>query len=127
MKTKAIQLTVVMMMLTATLFAQKANDKNVWTSMTLNGKDKVEIRMLIPDGEVATLNVFDESGKKVYTARFKDKKNLLVTHDISSFPCGVYKYEVKSRKSVVSSTQILKSSGQDLAYKPVEGIAEAGK
>ncbi|MCF8365076.1 MAG: hypothetical protein K9H16_04805 [Bacteroidales bacterium] len=127
MKTKAIQLTVVIMMLTATLFAQNENKSDVFTSMTLNGKNKVEIRMMIPDGEVLVLNVFNESGQKVYTARFKDKKNLLVTHNIDPFPCGAYKYEIKNGKEVVSSTQIIKSSGHDLAYKPVEDIAESGK
>jgi len=127
MKTKAIQLTVVMMMLTATLFAQKANDKNVWTSMTLKGADKVEIRMVIPDKEVVVLNVFDNMGQKVFTTHFKNKKNLLVSHDISSFPSGVYTYEITNRKQVVSSTQIVKVCGHDLVYKPLDGIAATTK
>jgi hypothetical protein len=128
MKTRAIQLTVVMMMLTATMFAQSKKENKVWTSMTLKGTDKVEIRMLIPDDEVVVLNVYDETRKNVFTKRIKNENSLLLSHHISSFPNGAYTYEIKNgKKEVVSSTEIIKASGQDLVYKPLEGIAEADK
>lgn len=127
MKTKAIQLTIVMMMFAATMFAQKTSKNEVWTSMTLKGTDKVEIRMMIPDDEVVVLNVYDDTQKKVFAKRIKNKNNLLISHNIASFPSGVYTYEVKNGKNVVSSTQIVKASGKDLNYKPVESIAEAAK
>ena len=127
MKTKTIQLTVVMMMFAATMFAQKSSNSEVWTSMVLKGTDKVEISMLIPDDEVVVLNVYDDTHKKVFTKRIKNKNNLLISHNIASFPSGVYTYEVKNGKNIISSIQIVKATGKDLAYKPVEGIAEAGK
>jgi len=127
MKTKAIQLTIVMMMLAATMFAQNSNNSEVLTSMTLKGTDKVEIRLMIPDDEVVVLNVYDDTHKKLFTKRIKNKNSLLISHNIASFPGGVYTYEVKNGKNVVSSTQIVKALGKDLTYKPVEGIANAAK
>lgn len=124
MKTKAIQLTVIMMMIAATAFAQKANDK-IWTSMSLKGTDKVEIRMMIPDDETVVLNVFDQTHRKVFSKRIKEDGGVLISHKINEFPSGVYTYEIKNGKEVVSSTDIVKESGKELYYKPVEGYAEA--
>lgn len=122
MKTRAIQLTVVLMLIAATAFAQKSN--NVQTSVILKGNDKVEIRMMNSGDDVAVLNVFDGTHKKVYTGRYRNN-NLLITHHIAEFPNGVYTYEIKCGKDVVSSTDIVKASGKELYYKPMEGYAEA--
>ncbi len=127
MKTKAIQLTIVLMMFAATMFAQKVSKNEVWTSMTLKGTDKVELRMVIPDDEVVTLNVYNNYHQKVFTKRIKNKSNLLISYNIAPFPAGTYTYEIKNGKNIVSSTQIVKASGQALIYKPVEGIAEVAK
>lgn len=125
MKTRAIQLTVVLMMIAATAFSQQAGKKDIWTSMSLKGNDKVEIRMLMPDDEVVVMNVYDDTHRKVYSKRIKDENSLLISHRIAEFPDGIYTYEIKNGKEVVSSVDIVKASGKDLYYKPVEGIAEA--
>lgn len=122
MKTRAIQLTVVLMLIAATAFAQKSN--NVQTSVSLKGTDKVEIRMMNPESDAVTFNVYNGTHQKVYSNRFRDE-NLLITHDITEFPNGIYTYEIKCGKDVVSSTDIVKASGKDLFYKPMEGYAEA--
>jgi hypothetical protein len=124
MKTKAIQLTVALMMIATYAFSQKANDK-VWTSMSLKGTDKVEIRMLIPDNEVLVLNVYNQKDRKVYSKKIKNKNSLLFTHQIAEFPNGTYTYEILNNDEVVSSTAIVKSANTDLYYKPVEEFAEA--
>ncbi len=124
MKTKAIQLTVALMMITSYAFSQNTADK-VWTSLSLKGANKVEIRMLIPEDEVLVLNVYNQNDMKVYSKRIKDKNNLLFSHQIAEFPNGIYTYEVKHDDEIVLSTAIVKSTGKDLCYKPVEAIAEA--
>lgn len=124
MKTKAIQLTVVLMMIANYAFSQKPADK-VWTSMSLKGADKVEIRMLIPDDEVLTINVYNQKNSKVYSKTIKHKNNLLLTHQIAEFPNGVYTYEITNDNEIISSTKVVKSAKQDLYYKPVAEYAEA--
>lgn len=125
MKTKAIQLTIVLMMISATIFAQNTTKSDVQTSMILRGEDKVELRLIKPATEQVVLNVYDEGRTKVYSRFFDKETNLLISHYITEFPNGVYTYEVKNGKELVSATQIVKSSGKDLVYKPIEGIAEA--
>jgi hypothetical protein len=124
MKTMTMTLTVVMMMLAATLTAQTQNNQDVFTAITLKGSDKVELRMVKPAGETVVLAVYDETMQKVFTKRFKKENNLLLSHDISEFPAGVYTYEVRSGNEVIRSTEIVKASGCDLTYKPIETFAE---
>lgn len=125
MKTIAIQLTVVMMMIATSAFSQNSNDSKVTASISLEGQDRVEVRMMIPDDEIAVLKVFDETRKNVYTKRISKTKNLLLSHMITAFPSGIYTYEIRNGKEVVSSADIVKSPGEDLRYKTVEGYAEA--
>ena len=125
MKTKAIQLTIALMMLTVFTYAQKAKTNSVWVSIMLKGKEKVEIRIVKPAGEVVILNVYDETNKKVLFRRIAKESNLLISHYISPFPYGEYTYEVKSKKQIILSTQIIKSSKNDLVYKPLEWIDKA--
>lgn len=125
MKTIAIQLTVVLMMIASSAFSQKTDKSKVTASLSLEGQDKVEIRMMIPDDEIAVLKVFDETHKNVFTKRISKQKNLLLSHLITEFPTGVYTYEISNGKELVSSTEIVKSSGKDLYFKPMEGYAEA--
>jgi len=124
MKTMAMQLTVVMMMLAATLFAQKSNNQDVFTSMTLKGSDKVELRMIKPAGETVVITVYDETMHRVFSKRFKKENSLLLSHNISEFPAGVYTYEVRSGNEVIRSTEIVKTTGSDLTYKPLETFAD---
>ena len=124
MKSKAIQLTLVLMMIATYAFSQKAADK-VWTSVSLKGTDKVEIRMLIPDGEVLVLNVYNQKDRKVYSKKIKNKNNMLFTHQIAEFPNGIFTYELTNGDDVVSSTAIVKSNGKDLYYKPLDEYSEA--
>ena len=125
MKTFAIQLTVVMMMIATSAFSQNLTDSKVTASISLEGQDRVEVRMMIPDDEIAVLKLFEKKKKNVYTKRISKSKNLLLSHLITAFPNGVYTYEIRNGKEVVSSADIVKSSGEDLRYKPVEGYAEA--
>ena len=128
MKTKAIQLTAILMILTASVFAQSAEEENkVWTSMTLSGQNTVELRLIKPAGATVTLSVYDETHKRVYNQRIRKESNLLVTHNISTFPSGVYTYEVSDGRDVVMETSIVKSPGENLEYLPVNSMAEAKK
>lgn len=131
MKTKAIQMTAILMMLTASVFAQVSSEKpeegKVWTSMTLDGQDKVELRMIKPADARVTLSVYDETHRCVFKKRITDKDNLLLSHDISNFPNGVYTYEVNRGKELVMETRIRKSSGRPLEYMPENSMAEAKK
>ncbi len=124
MKTMAMTLTVVLMMLAATLTAQKAINQEVFTAMTLKGTDKVELRMIKPAGETVVISVYDETMQKVFTRRFKKENSLLLSHNISDFPEGIYTYEVSANNEVIRSTEIVKASGSDLTYKPIETFAE---
>lgn len=125
MKAKVIQLTIVLMMITASVFSQKANTNDVWASIYLKGKDKVEVRIIKAANEVVMMNVYDQSGKNVLSRRIKKESNVLISHNIKPFPYGTYTYEIKSGREVLSSTQIIKSPNRDLVYKPLESLAEA--
>lgn len=128
MKTKAIQLTAILMIFTASVFAQSSNNENkIWTSMTLAGENTVELRMMKPADAVVMVNVYDETHKRVYSKRITRQSNLLLSHDITSFPAGVYTYEVSKGKELVMETSIRKSSGEKLEYLPVNSVADSGK
>jgi hypothetical protein len=125
MKTAAIQLTVILMMIATASFAQQKSDSDVYAAVNLKGTDKVEIRMMMPDDETAVLKVYDETRKNLLTKRISNKNNLLISHIITDFPSGTYTYEVKSGQDLITSTCIVKKSGQNLFYKPSEEFAEA--
>ncbi len=133
MKARAIQFTAILMILTLGLTltgnAQNNNPEKskVFTAFTLEGNDQVKIRLIKPAGQSVTINVFDETHRKVFTRKIKKSNNLLMTHDISEFPAGVYIYEIIMGKELVKSCKIKKSSGSDLIYLPVENLAEAAK
>lgn len=124
MKTTAIQLTVILMMIATAAFSQQQSASDVFAAVTLEGKDKVEIRMMMPDGETTVLKVYDETRKNLLTKRISNKTNLIISHMITEFPSGTYTYEVKSGKDLITSAEIVKKSGQDLFYKPNEEFAE---
>ena len=125
MKTKALQVTMVMMMLATALFAQKTTKDEVFTSMILKGTDKVEIRLMIPDKDAVMLYVYDENDSRIFSKRIKNVKDVLVKHDISEFPDGVYTYEIVKDKKVMALTPIVKAQGKALAYKPIENLPTA--
>jgi len=129
MKARAIQLTAALMIITLSTFAtgktSKSNDGNVWTAMTLVGKNYVEIRMTKPADVVVTLNVYNETHQKVYSKRIRKETDLILSHNIANFPNGVYTYQIKEGKNVVSEKSIVKSSGEMLQYLPDENLADA--
>ncbi len=125
MKTKALQVTMVMMMLATALFAQKTTKDEVFTSMILKGTDKVEIRLMIPDKDAVMLYVYDENDSRIFSKRIKNVKDVLVKHDINDFPDGVYTYKIVKDKKVIASTPIVKAQGKELAYKPIENLSTA--
>ena len=125
MKTTTIQLTVILMMIATAAFAQQKHESEVFAAVSLDGCDKVEIRMMMPEDETAILKVYDETRKNLLTKRISNKSNLLISHIITDFPSGTYTYEVKSGNEVIASTDIVKKSGKDLFYKPNEEFAEA--
>ncbi len=124
MKSTAIHLTVIFMMIATVVFSQQKSNSVVFAAVSLEGKDKVEIRMMMPDDETAVIKVFDETRKNLLTKRISNKNNLLVSHIITDFPSGTYTYEVKSGKELITSAEIVKQSGKDLFYRPSEAFAE---
>jgi hypothetical protein len=125
MKTRALQVTMVMMLLATALFAQKTTKDEVFTSMILKGTNKVEIRMMIPDKDAVMLYVYDENDSRIFSKRIKNVKDVLVKHDISVFPDGVYTYEIVKDKKVITSTPIVKAHDKALVYKPIENLSTA--
>ena len=133
MKTTAIKFTAILMILalgfTFNGNAQsKSSEKSeVFTAFTLKGNDLVNIRLIKPADQAVTINVFDDTHKKVFTKKIIKSDNLLLTHDISEFPSGVFTYEVKEGREVVKSCKVVKSSGDVLKYFAEESMAEAKK
>ena len=133
MKTRAIQITAILMILTfgAITNGNAENDKavktKVWTTFTLKGQNQVDIRLVKPAGLVVSINVYDNTRQKVFTKKIRKSDNILLTHDISEFPAGVYTYEIKDGKELVKSCKIVKSTGNDLKYFPVGNVAKAKK
>ena len=133
MKAKAIQITVILMILTFGAITSVNSQNNnvektkVWTSFTLKGDNQVNLRLIKPAGLVVTINVYDNTRQKVFTKKIRKSDNILLTHDISEFPAGVYTYEIIEGKELVKSCKIVKSTGSDLEYFPMGNVAEARK
>jgi len=132
MKTRAMKLTAVVMMVMVSMSAYSQtnggiNKGKVLTSMMLKGENKVELRITKPAETVLTLNVYDKYNTKVFSTRINKENDLLLTHNIAEFPAGVYTYEIREGKNVVSETSIVKSSGKALEYAPVERLASTEK
>lgn len=117
---------VMMVMVTMSAYSQ-INKGKVVTSMTLKGENKVWVRITKPAETVLTMNVYDKYRTKVYSTRITKQSELLITHNIAEFPAGVYTYEIKEGKNVVSETSIVKSTGKALEYAPVESLATSEK
>lgn len=128
MKTTAMKLTAIVMMVMVTISAySQINNGKVVTSMTLKGENKVYVRITKPAETVLTMNVYDKYRTKVYSTRITKESELLVTHNINEFPAGVYTYEIKEGKNVISETSIIKSTGKALEYAPVGSLASSEK
>jgi len=133
MKTTAIKFTAILMLLTLVFsfnsFAQKQNseESKVFTAFTLKGDNLVNIRLIKPADQAVTINVFDDTRKRVFTKKISKKDNLLLTHDITEFPSGTYTYEIKQGRDVIKSCSVVKASGTALKYGAEESMAEAKK
>lgn len=131
MKAKAIQITAILMILTFGVITNgnAENDKTektkVWTTFTLKGANQVDIRLIKPAGLVVTISVYDNTRQKVFTKKIRKSDNILLTHDISDFPAGIYTYEIKNGKQLIKSCKIVKSTGNNLEYFPVGKDAKA--
>ncbi len=133
MKTTAIKLTAILMLLAIGISfngnAQSNNSEQseIFTAFTLKGDNLVNIRLIKPADQSVTINVFDDTHKKVFTKKISKKDNLLMTHDITDFPSGTYTYEVKEGKDVIKCCKVVKSSGSALKYCTEESMAEVKK
>ncbi|NCA84946.1 MAG: hypothetical protein EOM83_05140 [Clostridia bacterium] len=127
MKTLATTLTMMLIIAATGLSAQNTNADKIFTALTLNGQDVVELRLMKPAGAVVTFVVTDESGAVVYSKRIKKEDNLLISHQVGTLDDGVYTYCVKSADETLRSTDVVKAAGKPLIYKPVENIAEASE
>jgi len=133
MKTRAIQITAILIILSFGLVlngsAQTNNPEKseIFTAFTLKGDNHVNIRLIKPADQSITINVFDNTHKKVFSKKINKSDNLLLTHDISEFPTGTYTYEIKEGREVIKSCKVVKSSGQQLKYCAEESMAEATK
>ncbi len=131
MKAKAITITAILMLITVSVFSQVNNegstDNKVWTSMTLSGQNRVELRLIKPADVNVMLSVYNDTHERVFSKRITGESNLLIAHDISNFPSGVYTYEVTRGKEKLMETKIKKSTGKTLEYMPETSMAEAGK
>jgi len=117
MKTKAIKLTAVLMLISFTVFAagnfggtKSANDKNsARANVYPVSKEMVEIRVAKPAEAILNLEVYNEVGKMIYSTTLKDGMNLRVSHDISVFPLGLYTYNISEGENLIHSSMILKT------------------
>jgi hypothetical protein len=127
MKTLATTLTMMLIIAATGLSAQNTNAGEIFSAITLNGQDVVELRLMKPSGAVVTFVVTDESGAIVYSKRIKKEDNLLISHKVSTLDDGVYTYCVKSADETLRTTEVIKAAGKPLIYKPVENFAEASE
>lgn len=132
MKTTAMKLTAVIMMVMVAMSAysqinSSGNNGKIVTSMMLKGENKVQVRITKPAETVLTMNVYDETRTKVYSMNIKKESEVLVSHNIAEFPAGVYTYQIKQGKNVISETSIVKTTGKALEYAPVENLLSTGK
>jgi len=109
--------------------AQSNNSEKskTFTAFTLKGDNLVKIRLVKPANQAVTINVFDDTHKKIFSKKFIKSDNLLMTHDISEFPSGTYTYEIKEGREVIKSCKVVKASGNILKYCNEESMAEAKK
>ena len=117
MKTIAIKLTAVLMILTISVFAagnfggtKSTNDKNSTRADVYPvAKDMVEIRVVKSAEDVVNLDVYNEAGSKVYETTIKNGMNISISHDINEFPLGVYIYNISEGEKLIHTSTILKT------------------
>jgi hypothetical protein len=133
MKTKAIKLTAVLMILTVSVFAagnfgvtKPTNDKtSTRAGVYPVAKDMVEIRVVKPAEDVVNLEVYNESGKNVYKTSLINGMNIRVSHDIKEFPVGLYTYKISEDGKLIYSSMILKTRETILKCSPENEHATA--
>jgi hypothetical protein len=133
MKTKAIKLTAVLMILTVSVFAagnfggtKSANDKNsIRANVYPVSREMVEIRVAKPAEDVVNLEVYNEAGSKVYETIIKNGMNIRVSHDIKEFPAGLYTYKISEDGKLIHSSMILKTRETILKCSPENDHATA--
>lgn len=133
MKTTALKLTAVLMILTASVFAagnlggtKPAKDKSSSRANVYPvAKDMVEIRVVKSAEDVVNLEVYNESGSKVYQTTLKSGMNLRVSHDIREFPQGLYTYKVTQDGKLIHTSLILKTRETILKCNPENENATA--
>lgn len=133
MKTKAIKLTAVLMIMAVSVFAagnfggtKPAKDKSSSRANVYPvAKDMVEIRVVKSAEDVVNLEVYNESGSKVYETTLKSGMNLRVSHDIREFPQGLYTYKVSEDGKLIHTSLILKTRETILKCSPENENATA--
>ena len=133
MKTIAIKLTAVLMILTVSVFAagnfggtKPTNDKNnTRAGVYPVAKDMVEIRVVKPAEDVVNLEVYNEAGSKVYETTIKNGMNFRVSHDIKEFPAGLYTYKISEDGKLIHNSMILKTRETILKCSPETDHATA--
>jgi hypothetical protein len=133
MKTIAIKLTAVLMILTVSVFAagnfggtKPTNDKNnTRAGVYPVAKDMVEIRVVKPAEDVVNLEVYNEAGSKVYETTIKNGMNIRVSHDIKEFPAGLYTYKISEDGKLIHNSMILKTRETILKCSPETDHATA--
>nr|NQU89494.1 hypothetical protein [Bacteroidota bacterium] len=124
MKTKALQILAALLILTVSSFANpfadgdETKENNTYMTFTVKGEHIVQIRLIKPEDTRITLKVYDETHKNVFTKRFNKTSNLLLSHNISVFPSGVYTYEIMEDGELIAENKIVKSCGKALEYMP---------
>jgi hypothetical protein len=133
MKAIAIKFTAILIVLTLGIITtgkaqtNNAEQSKVFTAFTLKGDNLVNVRTIKPANQAVTINVFDETHKKVLTKKISKSDNLLLTHDITEFPSGTYTYEIKEGRDILNSCKVVKALGNQLKYCTEESMAEANK
>jgi hypothetical protein len=133
MKTIAIKLTAVMMILTVSVFAAGnfggtkpgENKNSTRAGVYPVAKDMVEIRVVKPAEDVVNLDVYDEAGKKVYKTSLSNGMNIRISHDIKEFPVGLYTYKISEDGKLIHTSLILKTKETILKCSPENDKATA--
>jgi hypothetical protein len=133
MKTIAIKLTAVMMILTVSVFAAGnfggtkpgENKNSTRAGVYPVAKDMVEIRVVKSAEDVVNLDVYNEAGKIVYKTSLSTGMNIRISHDIKEFPVGLYTYKISEDGKLVHTSLILKTRETILKCSPENDKATA--
>jgi hypothetical protein len=116
---KTMILTAALVVLTATMFAQKVSENvngmkpensTVKVAMFSNMNDHITVIVVKQPEDKLNLKIKDEEGSVVYEKSLRKPENRKIDFDLGNLPEGNYTFEVLKRRDTIYTNSLIKGS-----------------